>query len=56
MTGRPTFGSPIRTYAKDEFVAWLRDWPEGVKEHIRIYGKPVVRVPVERQTPNEADL
>lgn len=30
--------------------------PDELEQHIKLFGKPRVRVPVERQLPNEADL
>lgn len=58
MSGIPSYGmrDPTRM-ALDEFRRWLYEIPEEAQQlRIRLYGKPRVRVPVERQVPNEADL
>lgn len=58
MSGTPSLGmrDPTRM-ALDEWKRWICEIPEDAQRlRIRIYGKPRVRVPVERQVPNEADL
>lgn len=43
---------------KESFAEWLT-WFHSQEQYdlaVRLRGKPRVRVPVERQTPNEADL
>lgn len=58
MSGLPSNGmrDPTRM-ALDEFRRWIYETPKEYQElRARLYGKPRVRVPVERQTPNEADL
>lgn len=49
---------PLRFISARSFNDWLRNFytPEQFSLHVRNHGKPIVRVPVERQTPNEADL
>lgn len=47
----------IKAMTLEEFAHWLRAMSdEGIRTSIQIWGKPRVRVPVVRQTPNEADL
>jgi hypothetical protein len=41
---------------QEAFTRWLDDVGPYIDTHIKRYGKPRVRVPVQRQTPNEADL
>ena len=41
---------------QEAFTQWLRDAGPYVDTYIKMWGKPRVRVPVPRQTPNEADL
>lgn len=41
--------------AFSEFLGWFHS-PGMYEEYVRRSGKPRVRVPVERQVPNEADL
>lgn len=58
MSGFPSFCmyDPSRM-ALDEFRRWIWETPvEAQRLRIRLHGKPRVRVPVERQVPNEADL
>jgi len=57
MTG-PRIGAPSTgAMTREAFVEWFR-WftSEQYQNYLRLHGKPRVRVPVERQTPNEADL
>lgn len=57
MSGFPHMRTdPLKAMTSEVFNEWLKDWPESVRAHIALFGKPRVRVPVERQTPNEADL
>lgn len=48
-------GSPQRM-ALESFKDWLCEMPESREAFVRLWGKPIVRVPAERQVPNEADL
>lgn len=41
---------------QEAFNEWLRMMGPHADSHIRLWGKPRVRVPAPRQTPNEADL
>ncbi len=53
---RTTPRSDVMT--KEAFCEWLK-WfqsPEHLRASISLFGKPRVRVPAERQMPNEADL
>jgi hypothetical protein len=55
----PTY--PLRFGSATSFNEWLRTagFCPGlydIRDHIKMFGKPIVRVPVERQVPNEADL
>ena len=54
---RPHIG-PMRFPSPEAFAEWLRvfSMPQAWHIHVRMYGKPIVRVAVPRQVPNEADL
>lgn len=57
MTGYPSASYSTAAMTKSEFKDWLERTSEGYRAQMeRWYGKPRVRVPVERQVPNEADL
>lgn len=58
MSGGVRYRGPV-TLSLNAFNRWLEEISQfrgGPAEHIKIFGKPRVRVPVERQMPNEADL
>lgn len=54
--GRPL--GPMQFPTRESFTEWLKFFshPETWEIHVAMYGKPRVRVAVERQIPNEADL
>lgn len=56
MSGGVRYPNPYAPISREAFNDWLRSWPESLASHIALFGKPRVRVPVERQVPNEADL
>lgn len=57
MTGFPGHRRDLNRMALDDFLWWLQTVPQEMREtRVRLYGKLRVRVPVERQVPNEADL
>jgi len=58
MSGGIRYGGHFRSWTVDEFREWLNSFsrPESIRDSIAICGKPRVRVPVDRQVPNEADL
>lgn len=57
MSAGIRFGGDPRRMALEHFKYWLREEAaESRESFVRLYGKPIVRVPVERQVPNEADL
>ena len=58
MTG-PRIGAPSTgAMTQEAFREWLSWWSsrESYETYVRLNGKPRVRVPAPRQTPNEADL
>lgn len=56
MSGGFRYGGDPRRMAVEQFRYWLSELPEQRDAFVKMWGKPIVRVPVERQTPNEADL
>lgn len=56
MSGGPARLPDTQTMTKEAFLSWAREFPDSLQVRLRLYGKPRVRVQVERQTPNEADL
>ena len=45
MTGPIKGVADVRAMTQEAFTAWLRDWPDSLAAHIKLYGKPRVRVP-----------